>query len=113
MPTRYVLDDEEPDQLGHQVEDIRLSASFTQEKDDLITFAAALTLPMEGMVADLTTCTKECLAANSQRADEPRFSALFSNGRKRNPAAGASIPLLTGPEHHSEPPSPHEHPPVS
>ncbi|KIK75339.1 hypothetical protein PAXRUDRAFT_44094, partial [Paxillus rubicundulus Ve08.2h10] len=79
------------------------------EKDDLIMLAGALTLMMEGTVADLTTCIKEHLTANPQCADEPHFATLFSNGRKQNAGAAggtSSIPPLTGSVNHSTKPLP-------
>lgn len=54
-------------------------------KDDFIAIAGALGLSREGTIATLTSRIKEYIAdpPNAHLADNPRFSALFGNGRTR------------------------------
>jgi hypothetical protein len=54
-------------------------------KDDFIAIAGALGLSREGTVATLTSRIKEYIAdpPNAHLANNPRFSALFGNGRTR------------------------------
>ena len=56
-----------------------------KRKDNLVAFAGALSLSMEGTVAELTRAIKGHLAENTSRMNDPRFTLLFS-GKMRSAA---------------------------
>ncbi|KAG6887876.1 hypothetical protein C0992_010389 [Termitomyces sp. T32_za158] len=65
------------------------SFSHYKKKDDLITIASILRLPTKGTIAALITRLKDHLQDHAELADNPRFSALFSSGRRTRNAANA------------------------
>jgi hypothetical protein len=71
-------------EIGSRIFDCPLTSY--KRKDDLIALAGALSLPIEGTVAELTKAIKDHLAENPTRVNESRFSGLFGASRKRTAA---------------------------
>ena len=71
--------------INHEIESRVFDCPLTsyKRKDDLIALAGALSLPIEGTVAELTKAIKVHLAENPTRANESRFSGLFGASKKR------------------------------
>jgi len=61
-----------------------------KRKDDLVALAGALSLPMEGTVAELVKVIKDHLTDNPTWENEPQFSGLFGTSQRRSSAMTAS-----------------------
>ena len=82
-----------------------------KRKDDLVALAGALSLPMEGTVAELVKEIKDHLTDNPTRENEPRFSGLFGTSRRRSsamtagPSSSSALSLIPDSQNHQIPSS--------